>query len=213
MKIKILKIVIPVMIMILLISIFIVAYFFIADIETDIPKKVEEECNLEINYFMERKIFTLSPKNGKKSDLVILYFHGGSYVAEASTQHWEFIEKLAVDTNSTIIVPDYPLAPKYNYKDVFKMVIPLYKEIIERVDSNNLLLMGDSAGGGLSLALYEKLSQDNITLPKKNILISPWLDVRLENDKIDDIEKYDNELNRKNLKLAGIAYASDDRNG
>ena len=70
--------------------------------------------------------------------------------------------------------------------------------------------MGDSAGGGLALGLYEKITQDNIETPAKTILISPWLDVRLENDNIKDVEKNDTILNKETLKLAGIAYAGND---
>ena len=89
------------------------------------------------------------------------------------------------------------------------MVIPLYKEIIEKVDANDLIVMGDSAGGGLSLAMEEKLNEEgNIKMPSKTILISPWLDVRLENPKIEEYQKNDTELNKETLKLAGLAYAT-----
>ena len=47
-------------------------------------------------------------------------------------------------------------------------------------------------------------------LPNKTILISPWLDVRLENPKIDEVQKEDKELNKEALKVAGIAYAGND---
>ena len=90
------------------------------------------------------------------------------------------------------------------------MVEPLYKEIVEKVGKDNLIIIGDSAGGGLALGLYEKLAEDNIELPIKTILISPWLDVRLENEGINAIEKNDNILNKEALKLAGIAYAGED---
>ena len=133
-------------------------------------------------------------------------------MAEATKQHWEFIEKLVDDTGATVIMPDYPLTPKYNYKDVFNIVIPLYKEIQQKVNaSEELIVMGDSAGGGLSLALLERLSQEeNILMPKKTILISPWLDVRLNNPDIEKVQQYDKKLNKESLKLAGIAYAGND---
>ena len=70
--------------------------------------------------------------------------------------------------------------------------------------------MGDSAGGGLGLALEEKLSEENIEMPVKTILISPWLDVRLNNPKIEEVQKKDKELNKETLKLAGIAYAGEE---
>ena len=111
---------------------------------------------------------------------------------------------------ATVILPDYPLTPKYTYKDVFNMVIPLYKEIIDKVDSNDLIVIGDSAGGGIALALMERIGAEDIDMPSKTILISPWLDVRLINPEIDEVQKIDKELNKETLKLAGIAYAGED---
>ena len=134
----------------------------IVDIQTKVPKEVEEICQIETEQFMGRNLFIVSPKNKEKSDIKILYFHGGSYVAEATKQHWDFIEQIVNDTGATVILPDYPLTPKYTYKDVFKMVVPLYKEIVEKIEANQLIVMGDSAGGGLALALEERIGEENI---------------------------------------------------
>ncbi len=182
----------------------------IVDIQTKIPQGIEKTCQLKTEKFMKRNIFIVTPKNKEKSNITILYFHGGSYVAEATQEHWKFIEQIVKDTGATVILPDYPLTPKYTYKDVFKMAVPLYKEMIERLDSNYFILMGDSAGGGLGLALEEKIGEENLPMPAKTILISPWLDVRLTNPAIDEIQKKDKELNKETLKLAGIAYAGEE---
>lgn len=183
----------------------------IADIETKEPRNISDLYELKVENYIGRKVFVVTPKSREKTDKVILYFHGGSYMAEATKQHWEFIGKLIDDTGATVIFPDYPLTPKYNYKDVFNMVVPLYKEIDERIDiENRLIVMGDSAGGGLSLALLEKMSEENLKMPQKTILISPWLDVRLNNPDIEKIENKDKKLNKEALKLAGIAYAGED---
>ena len=210
MKKKIAKTIIGIIILIIAIIMLIITFFLIMDIESKAPEEVQIDCNLETEEFIGRKVFIITPKNEQKSEKVILYLHGGSYVAETSSNHWKFIEKLVKDTNATIILPDYPLTPKYTYKDVFTMITPLYKEIIEEVSTNNLILMGDSAGGGMSLALLERLSEENVEMPYKTILISPWLDVRLENPEIDNVQKYDKELNKESLKIAGIAYAGKD---
>ena len=116
--------------LIITIIVMIFGYYMIMDIETKIPQKANESCDIETKEFMSRKIFIIKPKTEQLSKKVILYFHGGAYVAEATTLHWDFLEKLANDTKSTIVMPDYPLTPKYTYKDVFNMVEPLYKEII-----------------------------------------------------------------------------------
>ncbi len=148
-------------------------------------------------------------KNRKitNSNLVILYLHGGSYVAGIMKEHWIFLNNICKDVSDvTVIIPDYPLPPKYNYKDVFKMMEGLYDEIINRVDSTKLIVMGDSAGGGLSLALMQKVGIDNKSEPEKLILISPWLDIKMENPRIDEVQKVDKILNKNALKLAGNLY-------
>ena len=192
------------------IGLIVLAYLEFTDIESKEPVEIEDVCNVEIEEFQGRKVFVITPKEGEVSNTRILYFHGGSYMAEMSDYHWNFIRKLTLDTKAEVIIPDYPLTPKYTYKDVYNMVEPLYKEVINKVNPENLIVMGDSAGGGLALGLLEKVSGENIPMPNKTILISPWLDVRLTNPEIDEVQKEDKELNKEALRLAGIAYAGDD---
>ena len=195
----------------IVIGVVVLAYLKFTDIESKEPVEIEDVCNVETEEFDGRKVFVVTPKEGEISNARILYFHGGSYMAEMSEAHWNFIKKLIIDTKAKVIIPDYPLTPKYTYKDVYNMVEPLYKEVVQKVDSKDLIVMGDSAGGGLALGLLEKVSDENIAmLPNKTILISPWLDVRLENPKIDEVQKEDKELNKEALKVAGIAYAGND---
>ena len=210
MRAKILKTIIGLAIIVMVSILLIIAYFMLVDIQTKMPRQNEYTCKVEAKQFMGRNIFLITPNNVEKANLTILYFHGGSYMAEATQNHWEFLEKLVNDTGATIIFPDYPLSPKYSYKDVFRMVVPLYKEIIDHIEVENLVIMGDSAGGGLGLALEEKLCEENIEMPNKTILISPWLDVRLTNPEIDEVQKFDKQLNKETLKLAGLAYARED---
>jgi len=209
---KITKIIIVILLLIICIILFIMGYYILIDIETKIPEDAQEKLNIETKEYENRKVFKIKPKeeNNVKSETVIIYFHGGAYMAEATKMHWDFIEKIIYNTGATIIMPDYPLAPRYNYKDVFNMVEPLYKEIIKEVDTKNLIVMGDSAGGGIALALLQKIGKEDIKMPSKTILISPWLDVRLMNPKIDKVQKRDTQLNKDILKLAGIAYAGID---
>ena len=233
MKERIIKGVVTLIVLLILTAVAVVAYFMIAEIETTvIPNENTYTCNIEQKKFMNRNIFLLTSKNTEKSDMTILYFHGGSYMAEITQEHWNFLENVINNTGATVILPDYPLAPKHNYKDVFDMVVPLYNEIVSKINLENLVVMGDSAGGGLALALEEKIVADtkslstqndseeinqgeigmnqDYKLPAKTILISPWLDVRLENPKINEVKKLDKDLNKDTLKLAGIAYAGED---
>lgn len=196
---------------ILIIILLIYGYFKIIGLESKPPEEKENMYSIRTEKYLDRNVFIVTPNEGKTSEEVIFYLHGGAYVGEIEMEHWEFIGQLITDTGATVILPDYPLAPKYRYKDIFKMVEPLYKEIVEKVGTEKLTVMGDSAGGGMSLALVEKISTEtNYKIPSKTILISPWLDVRLTNSEIEKVEKYDKQLNKETLKLAGLAYAGED---
>ena len=204
MKSNIIKVLIA---MIIIVTIIGITYYYIRVATSSMPKEIFEKYNYKEEKFMGRNIYIISPKE-KASNLKILYIHGGSYVGELEKIHWEFFKDIIDDTNASIIVPDYPLAPANTYKEVFKMMEPFYKEIIEEVGSERLIVMGDSAGGGLSLALCEKLSQENVQMPRELILISPWLDVRLENPEIDKVD--DPVLNKSLLSISGKSYAGKD---
>ncbi len=208
----ILMIMLITVIILLILTIAMLVYLFHGNITSKIPEKIKKECNVKEQNYQGRSVFVMSTKQKDKSKKVIFYLHGGSYIAELSNAHWEFLSKLAQDTKATIIVPDYPLAPQYHYTDVFNMIYPLYQEITNKVESHNLIVMGDSAGGGMALALMEKVGEESSKekskkVPSKTILISPWLDVTMTNPKIKQVQEKDKMLNQELLKLAGISYA------
>ena len=180
------------------------------DNKSSICKDVQTSCNVETIEYDGRNIFILSPKGEKKSDMVILYLHGGSYMGAMTNEHWNLYKDLINDLGCTIVAPDYPLTPKYNYKDVENMMYPFYEKFVDKINIENFVFMGDSAGGGLALAITEKAGENKLKLPKRLILISPWLDVRLENPEIDEVQKRDPVLFKPTLKLAGEIYAGSD---
>jgi len=94
-------------------------------------------------------------------------------------QHWLFINQILLQTKATIVVPDYPLAPQSNCKDVFNFMDTLYLTLLNKYKNQSIHFMGDSAGGGLALGFAKKLRTNQLKLPKQLILFSPWLDVTM----------------------------------
>jgi len=207
---KIVAIVATIIFGIAIVNVLLYVYFFQGNITSKVPEGIKEKCNVKEEKYQERNVFVLTPK-GKKTKKTIFYLHGGSYMAELNPTYWEFLSDVTQKTGTTIIVPDYPLAPQYHYTDVFHMVTPLYQETIKKVRQENLVLMGDSAGGGMALALAEKIGQEGIEKPSKIILISPWLDVTMENPEIKEIQEKDKMLSIELLKLAGVSYAGNEK--
>ena len=148
--------------LIIALALAIVLHFFLSDIHSTPTKELVQTCNIKQQQYESRTVFIISPKREKTSDTLIFYLHGGAYVAEMSKNHWNFIQSVVQDTGATVVLPDYPLTPKYNYKDVFNMIEPIYKKMIQKVESKNIIVMGDSAGGGMALALCENLQKQEI---------------------------------------------------
>ncbi len=203
------NIILILLILLIVLVMIMLVYMFTGNIEARAPREIVKQYKLNEYEYNYRKVFTIEAENDKKTDKVILYLHGGSYVADLYREHWEFFKDLIKDTGCTIVVPDYPLTPKYKYSDVFGMMLPLYREIVKKVEKENLIVMGDSAGGGIALALMEEVGREDLMQPKNLILISPWLDVTMSNKEIDKVQKNDKMLNKKALMLAGIAYAGE----
>lgn len=90
-----------------------------------------------------------------------------------SKMHWRFLKYLVLHTDYRIIVPMYPLAPDYTYKDVFEMLIPLYKKIQSEIKKEDLILMEIPQVGSIALALAELLKEKSLPQPNKILLISP----------------------------------------
>lgn len=211
-KMKIAILIISITLLLILgVTIAIIFYFYTGNISSKLPEELLANYNVKEETFQNRSVFVIKPKEKQTNTKTIFYLHGGSYLAELSESHWSFFQNIIRDTGATMIVPDYPLAPQYHYTDVFNMIFPLYQEIIQKIEKENLILMGDSAGGGMALALLEKVGEESLEQPSQTIVISPWLDVTMENPEIVQVQPNDLMLNQELLRLAGIAYAGSEK--
>lgn len=140
---------------------------------------------------------------------VILYLHGGGYIEQPLSWHWRFLYKLSQKVNGTIYVPVYPKAPNHNYKEAFEQVLPIYEYLLTKVQPENIVLMGDSAGGGFALALAQFLLENDISQPGNIILLSPWLDITLNHPDVATMESKEPMLDAKLLIEVGKIYAGE----
>jgi acetyl esterase/lipase len=175
-----------------------------------IPDKVQRQCDvLHRKSATGRAIWELRKKD-TETQRYILYLHGGAFVHNITKYDWELLNRIVQYTGYGIVVPDYPLAPEHNYKDVYSMMAPVYQELLQRVGSESVVLMGFSAGGGLALSLAQYAKEKLQEQPSHIILLSPLLDGRLLNPEIVGIDKHDPYLDIESLRKALLAYSGGD---
>ena len=119
------------------------------------------------------QVFTFGREDAKNT---ILFIHGGAYINEINYQHLLYCFLLARKLNAYVLAPVYPLAPKHTAMETFDMMSELYGEIIPR---DNLILMGDSAGGGFAHSFCQYLKTIGLPQPKQIITFSPWVDISM----------------------------------
>ena len=108
-----------------------------------------------------------------------------------------------------MIAPSYRRLPFATWKDAFDLIVPLYREYCEANPDRKIILMGDSAGGGLSAALTEHFNTEGIRLPDELILLSPWVDISMENEQIKEYEALDPFLTPSPLMICAEYWKGD----
>lgn len=159
---------------------------------------------------MGRPVYTLAPKQGR-SAVRVMHLHGGAYVSGISPFHWHFLARLVDATGCTVTIPIYPLAPEGSHRDAFPFVTEAYRRLAADTAPDDLVLAGDSAGGGLALALAQTLAGQGLSQPRDIVMISPWLEVTARNPGIAAVQPYDPWLKVPGaLEAARLWAAGDD---
>lgn len=140
--------------------------------------------------------------------MTVLYLHGGAYINDATAYQWKLCDKLVQAVNAEVVFPIYPLTPNHTWDETFAMLTVLYQDIRENA-AGPLILMGDSAGGGLAVAFCEYLAELGLPQPDELILFSPWMDISMANPEAADYEKADPMLSAYGLAEMGKCWAGD----
>jgi monoterpene epsilon-lactone hydrolase len=123
------------------------------------------------------------PKKQSQPETKIVYLHGGGYcIGSSMTTHRIGLRNLAKITGSICHSIDYRLAPENPYPAALDDALTAWLEIVENNPKSKLILSGDSAGGGLSLALMMRLRDEGHKLPDGAVLFSPWSNLTCESE-------------------------------
>jgi epsilon-lactone hydrolase len=142
---------------------------------------------------------------------VIMYIHGGAYCAKTPLVHRPMTIHMAELSETRIIAPDYRLAPEHPYPAGLDDVRLVYKHLLATgYAPENIFLMGDSAGGGMCLALMLCLRDEGLPLPAAAFLISPWVDLYAEETpRLLELAKKDAYIRLRGLHTTAKWYAQE----
>ena len=120
---------------------------------------------------------------GSDPTKVILYVHGGGYVSGSCNDHRGIVSKFAKSTGVTNLLYEYRLAPEHPFPAGLDDSVKVYQWLlVSGFKPENILIAGESAGGGLCLAILLALKERNIALPVAAVSISPWTDLTCSSD-------------------------------
>lgn len=147
------------------------------------------------------------PENLKNTG-VILYTHGGGYIAGSIRTHRGTTGRLALAAKTKCISIEYGLAPENPFPKGLNEVIKVYHWLIEQgINPQKIVLAGDSAGGGLAVATALKLREDKAAMPGGIALMSPWLDLECTGESSVKLADKDPMVVPAALREMGLMYA------
>ena len=142
---------------------------------------------------------------------VILYTHGGAYVSGSPLTHEPLIARLAEMSKIPVMAYEYRLAPEHPYPAALEDALSAFDYLIQKgYAEQDIALCGDSAGGGLTLALALKLRDLGRPLPGALVLISPWTDLTESNETHFTKTSDDPLLSSEELRENALLYAGEE---
>ena len=109
---------------------------------------------------------------------VVLYLHGGGYVIGSPRSHRHLAAAIASAASASALLLDYRLAPEHPYPAAVEDATAAYRWLLDQaIAPERIVIAGDSAGGGLTVAALLALREARVPLPAGGVCISPWVDL------------------------------------
>lgn len=143
-----------------------------------------------------------TPEKEINSKKIILFCHGGGFVLGSYKSHKKLVSKIVKTTKIKAIVFNYRLAPEHQFPVQIDDTLLAYNTLIQQgYLADDIIIMGDSAGGNLCLNLLLQLKKDKQNLPAKAVLLFPWIDMECSTESISRNSKKDSLLSENAIKL------------
>lgn len=136
-----------------------------------------ESGSLRAEWVEMKKDIAERKRLGTTLDRAMLYVHGGAYYFGSVDEHRYQIQRHARKLKTRVLAPRYRLAPQFPFPCGLHDCIAAYLFLLDSFKPSQILVAGDSAGGGMVLSMLVTLRDQGIPLPAGGILLSPWVDL------------------------------------
>ena len=141
------------------------------------------------------------------SHLTVIHFHGGGYCLGSARMARSWAAHLSAQTGCRVVLPEYRLAPEHGYPAALEDARAVMRALSGVGAHGPVVVSGDSAGGGLALALVLSMRDEGQEPPAGAILLSPWLDLGRDRRAVPDLVRRDVLLSPDWLDACARAYA------
>ncbi|HEX4110603.1 MAG TPA: alpha/beta hydrolase [Solirubrobacteraceae bacterium] len=146
--------------------------------------------------------------DGAGSDRTVLYAHGGGYVIGSAPGYKSFGAHLSRAADARVLLVDYRLAPEHPFPAAVQDATAVYRALLDQgVSPSQIVIAGDSAGGGLTVATLLALKDAGSPLPAAGVPLSPWTDIPGTGASVDANAELDPVVSREMLAMLGGLYA------
>lgn len=152
----------------------------------------------------------VSSKNeAHTNNKVVLYLHGGGYLACSPVTHRNLTTRLSRYAQSRIFAVNYRKAPEYPYPYALNDAIHAYEFLLNQgIAPDDIVIAGDSAGGNLTLVTLLEIRDRNLPLPAGGVCMSPWTDLDCKGDSIQFNKSKDPMIPSRRVTTAGKLHAN-----
>ncbi len=148
--------------------------------------------------------------SGADRSKVVLHLHGGGYVTGSIASHLMMCIPMAQTLKMNILLPEYRLAPEHPFPAAIDDVLKIYHWLLAQGHAaKDIIISGDSAGGGLGLAVVAALRDQKEALPAAMICISPWADLTMQGRSHSTKSKVEAVLNADVLSEWALCYTNE----
>jgi acetyl esterase/lipase len=152
----------------------------------------------------------LRPKKSQEGK-VLLYLHGGAYVLGSCRTHRQMVSHIARAAGIDALVPEYRLSPDYKFPAAIEDAVGVYRELLASgTKPEDIVIAGDSAGGGLTVATLLSLRRAGDAMPAAAVLLSPFLDVTASGESATTRAERDPWFHARDMVVVARNYCGDE---